>query len=121
MQAMNESPPIDYAGWHALTSGVIRLAPASDGSPGAVDRDTRTEDPDDELEPVLSRSTRATSARKRLLFLCASNVPEPEVLLNATDPWVTCVQYDFDQPLEQDSLRWIGAAAQRSAATTLRR
>ena len=43
------------------------------------------------------------------------NVPEPEVLLNATDPWVTCVQYDFDQPLEQDSLRWIGAAAQRSA------
>ena len=101
---------------------------ASDGAPGAVDRDTRTEVPDDELEPVLSRSARAdehsepssdfvraVSARKRLLFLCASNVPEPEVLLNAVDPWVTCVQYDFDQPLEQDSLRWIGAAAQRSA------
>ena len=30
MQAMNESPPIDYAGWHALTSGVIRLALSSE-------------------------------------------------------------------------------------------
>ena len=35
-------------------------------------------------------------------------MPDKADLVAATKPWVSVVQYEYDMPLDQDSLKWIG-------------
>lgn len=46
------------------------------------------------------------AAPKRLL-LCSSDVPDKEKLLDAVRPWVTVVEYNFEEGLDQEKLAWI--------------
>ena len=49
------------------------------------------------------------------LLLCASNVPDKGTLMRATLGSVTCVEYDFDSPIDPEKLvraaTWAGPAA----------
>ena len=44
------------------------------------------------------------------------NISGKDDFIAATRPWVTTVQYDYAQGLEQEALRWIGATAGRDEA-----
>ena len=66
---------------------------------------------DAEYAPVLgaaSDASDASAASRKRLMLVASNVPDKADLVAATKPWVSVVQYEYDMPLDQDSLKWIG-------------